>query len=56
MVPYKVKNPLVRHAESEKAEGRNIDYTIPKATPKAQADAAAQNELCRLVGTEYECR
>jgi len=46
----KVKDVLVRHAESEKAECRNIDYAIPKA----QSDAAQEDELCKLVGREYE--
>ena len=46
----KVKDILVGHAESEKAKGRNIDFAIPKV----QSDAAEQDELCRLVGPEYE--
>ncbi|KIW69315.1 hypothetical protein PV04_05197 [Phialophora macrospora] len=46
----KVKDALVRHAESEKAQGRNIDYAIPQA----QSDAAQEDELCKLVGPEYD--
>lgn len=46
----KVKDLLVRHAESEKAAGKSIDYAVPKA----QSDAAEEDELCKLVGPECE--
>lgn len=40
----------MRHAELEKAEGKSIDYAIPKV----QSDAVEADELCRLVGPEVE--
>jgi hypothetical protein len=46
----KVRAILVEHAESEKAAGKNIDFAIPKA----QAEAAEQDELCKLVGPETD--
>ncbi|KAK5551796.1 hypothetical protein LTR46_010153 [Exophiala xenobiotica] len=46
----KVRDMLVRHAELEKAEGKNVDYAIPKA----QADAGEEDAVCKLVGPEYE--
>lgn len=46
----KVKDLLVRHAEAEKAAGKSIDYAVPKA----QSDAAEEDELCKLVGPECE--
>ena len=41
---------MVRHAELEKAEGKNIDFAIPKA----QSDAVEDDELCKLVGPECD--
>ncbi|EXJ73441.1 uncharacterized protein A1O5_03201 [Cladophialophora psammophila CBS 110553] len=46
----KVRAVLVGHAEAEKAAGKNIDYSVPQA----QSEAAEQDELCKLVGPEYE--
>ena len=46
----KVGDMLVRHAEMEKVESKNIDYAIPKA----QSDAVEADALCKLVGPEYE--
>jgi len=45
-----VQELLVRHAEREKAEGRNIDFAIPRG----QAEAVEADTLCKLVGAEYE--
>jgi hypothetical protein len=46
----KVQDILVRHAELEKAEGKNIDYAVPKP----QSDAVEEDQLCKLMGPEYE--
>lgn len=46
----KVRDILVKHAEMEKREGRNVDYAIPKA----QSDAVEADQLCRLVGPEFD--
>jgi len=46
----KLEKVLVEHAEKEKSEGRNIDYAIPTA----QSDAVEGDELCKLVGPEYD--
>lgn len=41
---------LVRHAQEEKTEGKNIDYGIPQM----QSEAVEADMLCKLVGPEYE--
>lgn len=46
----KVRDILVKHAEMEKREGRNVDYAIPKA----QSDAVEADQLCKLVGPEFD--
>ena len=46
----KVRHILVQHAELEKREGKNIDYAIPQK----QSQGVESDELCRLIGPEYE--
>ncbi len=46
----KVEDVLVQHAQREKAAGKNIDYAIPPG----QSEAVEADQLCQLVGPEYE--
>lgn len=46
----KVKQIVTDHAKLEAEEGRNIDYSIPQA----QSDYGQNDDLCKLIGPEYE--
>jgi len=46
----KVKEAVVKHAQMEKDEGRDIDYAIPKA----QSEYEEGDALCKLVGPEFD--
>ena len=46
----KVKKAVTEHAQLEAKEGRNIDYALPQA----QAKYDQNDELCKIIGPEYE--
>jgi hypothetical protein len=46
----KVRKVLTEHAALEAKEGKNIDYSIPKA----QSDYEEKDELCKMLGSEFE--
>jgi hypothetical protein len=46
----KVRKALVEHAVLEAKEGKNIDHSIPKE----QAEYGEEDELCKLLGPEFE--
>jgi hypothetical protein len=46
----KVRKVLIEHAALEAKEGKNIDFSIPKA----QSEYEERDELCKMLGPEYE--
>ena len=41
---------LVKHAETEEREGRNMDYAVPKE----QSEFEEKDRLCGLMGREFD--
>jgi hypothetical protein len=46
----KVRKVLVEHAALEAKEGKSIDFSIPKT----QSGYEEADELCKMLGSEYE--
>ncbi|KKY13642.1 putative iron-sulfur cluster-binding rieske family domain protein [Phaeomoniella chlamydospora] len=46
----KVRGTLIKHTEMERQEGKIVDYAIPEQQRNADQD----DELCRLMGPEFE--
>jgi hypothetical protein len=46
----KVRKVLVEHAALEAKEGKNIDFSIPVA----QSEYVEKDELCKMLGPEFE--
>ena len=46
----KVKKSVTEHARLEAKEGRNIDHSVPQE----QGIHDQNDELCKIIGPEYE--
>lgn len=46
----KVRKVLTEHAALEAKEGKNIDHSIPRA----QSEYEEEDELCKMLGPEFE--